>query len=169
MGWGSFAVDLPPGVAGLQALLNQVSGTGRIESISMEGFGGAAELFRRWLARMPADVARDVQLVDPGTPGRGSDQVSFTCRDAPAFSLRARNWNYETYTWHTNRDTFDKLVFDDLRSNAMLVAMLAYLASEEPERMPRTRVTTADPGTGARVAMPECRRPARSWDESAGG
>src|SRR5690349_21629987 len=166
-GSGSFAVDHPPVVAGLQALLNQDSGTGRIESISMEGFAGAGSFFRRWLAGMPADLARDVQLVDPGTPGRGSDQVSFTCRNAPGFSLRARNWNYETYTWHTNRDTFDKLVFDDLRYNAMLVAMLAYLASEEPERMPRARAAPAAAGESG--AMPTCRRPARSWDESAGG
>lgn len=34
-----------------------------------------------------------------------------------------------------HRDTFDKLVFDDLKSNAALVAMLAYLASEEPQRV----------------------------------
>jgi hypothetical protein len=164
-GSGSFAVDHPPVVAGLQALLNQDSGTGRIEAISMEGFSGAGPVFRRWLARLPSDVAGGVQLADPGTPGRGSDQASFTCRDAPAFSLRSRNWNYETYTWHTDRDTFDKLVFDDLRNNAMLVAMLAYLASEEPERMPRARATAA----GASDAMPSCRRPARSWDESGGG
>jgi hypothetical protein len=167
-GSGSFAVDHPPVVAGLQALLNQDSGTGRIEAISMEGFSGAGPVFRRWLAQLPADVGRDVGLVDPGTPGRGSDQVTFTCRDAPGFSLRSRNWNYETYTWHTDRDTFDKLVFDDLRYNATLVAMLAYLASEEPERMPRTRaLPTAGAGTSG--AVPACRRPARSWDESAGG
>jgi hypothetical protein len=163
-GSGSFAVDQPPVVAGQQTLLKQDSGTGRIESISMEGFAAPGQFLGRWLAQMPADITRDVQLVDPGTPGRGSDQVSFTCRDAPGFSLRARNWNYEAYTWHTNRDTFDKLVFDDLRYNAMLVAMLAYLASEEPERMPRTRAAPVDAGT-----MPACRRPARSWDESAGG
>ena len=138
-GSGSFAVDHPQVVAGLQALLNQDSGTGRIESISMEGFAGAGQFFRRWLAQMPADVARDVQLVDPGTPGRGSDQVSFTCRGAPGFSLRARNWNYETYTWHTNRDTFDKIVLDDLKNNATLTAMLVYLASEDPETLSRDR------------------------------
>ena len=167
-GSGSFAVDHLPVVAGLQALLNQDSGTGRIESISMQGFTGAGAFFRRWLAQMPDDLARDVRLVDPGTPGRGSDQVSFTCRGAPAFSLGARNWNYETYTWHTNRDTFDKLVFDDLKNNAMVVAMLAYLASEEPERMPRQRVVPLD--TLTRVNAPRaCRPPARSWAESAGG
>ena len=52
------------------------------------------------------------------------------------------------YTWHTNRDTFDKLVFDDLKTNAMLVAMLAYQASEDPERMPRATSAGAD---GSRI------------------
>ena len=23
------------------------------------------------------------------------------------------NWNYGSYTWHTNRDAYDKVVFDD--------------------------------------------------------
>ena len=59
-----------------------------------------------------------------------------------------------TYTWHTNLDTFDKLVFDDLRHNAMLVAMLAYQASEDPQRVPRERAPPTDPRTG----RPERRR-----------
>ncbi len=41
---------------------------------------------------------------------------------------------YRQYTWHTNRDTYDKIVFDDLAENATLAAMLAYMASEDPER-----------------------------------
>ena len=164
-GSGSFATDHPRVIAGLQALLNQDSGTGRIERISMEGFTGAGAFFRRWLSRMPAEIARDITLIDPGTPGRGSDQASFTCRGAPAFSLLSRDWDYVNYTWHTNRDTFDKLVFDDLKQNAMLIAMLAYQASEDPERMPRER--SAAP-LDARTSAPACRRPARSWAESAG-
>jgi carboxypeptidase Q len=162
-GSGSFATDHPRVVAGLQALLNQDSGTGRIERISMEGSTGAGAFFRRWLSRMPAEIARDVQLVDPGTPGRGSDQASFTCRGAPAFNLLSRSWDYVNYTWHTNRDTFDKLVFDDLKQNALLVAMLAYQASEDPERVPRSAATS-----DSRTAAPSCRPPARSWAESAG-
>ena len=168
-GSGSFAADHVEVFAGLQALFNQDNGTGRIVRISMEGFTGAGAFFRRWLARMPADIARDVQLVDPGAPGHGTDHVSFTCRGAPAFNLGSRDWDYVTYTWHTNLDTFDKLVFDDLRHNAMLIAMLAYQASEDPQRVPRERrVAPVDPGTGQRAATSTCRPPARSWAESAG-
>lgn len=156
-GSGSFAADHPQVIAGLQALFNQDNGTGRVVSISMEGFAGAGAFFRRWLSQMPDEIARDIRLIEPGTAGRGTDHVSFTCRGAPAFNLSSRDWDYLTYTWHTNRDTFDKLVFDDLKNNAMLIAMLAYLASEDPQRIPR------EPG-----ASPACRPPARSWAESAG-
>jgi hypothetical protein len=56
---------------------------------------------------------------------------------------------YRRYTHHTNRDTYDKIVFDDLKENATLVAMLAYAASEDPERVPRDRaVLPIDPSTG---------------------
>jgi len=169
-GSGAFAADHPKVIAGMQAAFNQDNGTGRITSISMEGFTGAGAYFRRWLARMPAELTRDVQLVDPGVPGHGTEHVSFTCRGAPAFNLVSRDADYVTYTWHTNLDTFDKLLFDDLRNNAMLVAMLAYQASEDPQRIPRgQRAPTADPETGRVTAPSTCRPPARSWAESAGG
>ncbi|HEX7980548.1 MAG TPA: M28 family peptidase [Gemmatimonadaceae bacterium] len=167
-GSGSFAADHPQVVAGLQALFNQDNGTGRIVRISMEGFTGAGAFFRRWLSRMPADIAREVQVVDPGTPGHGTDHVSFTCRGAPAFNLGSRDWDYVTYTWHTNLDTFDKLVFDDLRHNATLIAMLAYQASEDPQRVPRERAVPTDRRTGRPEMLAPCRPPARSWAESAG-
>ena len=170
-GSGAFAADNPRVISGMQALFNQDNGTGRIGSISMEGFTGAGAFFRRWLSQMPEDIVRDIRLVDPGTAGRGTDHVSFTCRGAPGFNLSSRGWDYTTYTWHTNRDTFDKLVFDDLKSNAMLIAMLAYLASEDPQRVPHA----ASVGPANRAATeqtqtpPGCRRPARSWAESAQG
>ena len=100
----------------------------------------------------------------PGSPpGGGSDHASFICHGAPAFGLGALSWDYGTYTWHTNRDTFDKVVFDDLKNNATLVAMLAYLASEDPERVPRDRrVMPANPQTGSPGTWPVCQSPPRS-------
>ncbi|HEU4762680.1 MAG TPA: hypothetical protein VFS74_10205, partial [Gemmatimonadales bacterium] len=59
---------------------------------------------------------------------------------APAVELGGLSWDYGNNTWHTNRDTYDKVVFDDLKSNATLFAMLAYLASESPDKISRERV-----------------------------
>ncbi|MSR35221.1 MAG: M20/M25/M40 family metallo-hydrolase [Gemmatimonadetes bacterium] len=160
----AFAADHPEIVAGLQALFNQDDGTGRIDRITMEGLVGPGAYFRDWLQEIPDELTAGVTLLDPGTPGRGgTDNASFTCAGAPAFGLNSRGWDYGTYTWHTNRDTFDKLVPDELRRNATLIALLAYFASEAPERLPRERVELAvDARTGQRPTWPACGQPQRS-------
>jgi hypothetical protein len=164
----AFAADHPEIVQGLQALFNQDNGTGRIVTISMQGFTEAGAHFGRWISRIPTEIARHIELQIPGTPGGGgSDYASFVCYGAPAFNLSALNWEYGTYTWHTNRDTFDKVVFDDLKNNAVLTAMLAYLASEDDERIARDqRVMPTNPRTGVKAAWPACAKPARSSAES---
>lgn len=165
----AFAADHPEVVTGLQALFNQDNGTGRVERISMQGLTGAGPIFRRWLGQLPTEITRHIELEDPGVPGGGgSDYASFICAGAPAFSLSSRSWDYGTYTWHTNRDTFDKIAWDEVRNNATLTAMLAYLASEEPERLPRTRLARlpVNERTGAARSWPACQQPARSAAES---
>ena len=85
---------------------------------------------------MPQDIKKHIETEFPGLPGGGgSDYASFLAKGAPAFNLSALNWSYWNYTWHTNRDTYDKIVFDDVRSNAILTAILAYMASEDTEEI----------------------------------
>lgn len=149
----AFAEDNPQIVEGLQVLLNQDNGTGRIATIQMEGFAAAEGIFREWLSRVPAELGAEIELRAPGTPSTGgSDHSSFVCRGAPAFFLSSLSWDYGSYTWHTNLDTFDKIAFDEVENNARLVAMLAYLASEHPEKLSR------EPAV---AEWPSCRVPAR--------
>jgi carboxypeptidase Q len=126
----------PDVVQGLHVLFNQDNGTGRIASISGQGFTAAGEYFTRWFSRIPPELVRDIRQESPGTRGVGSDYAAFTTVGAPGFALFSHPWSYR-YTGHTNRDTFDKISFDDLKANATLVAMLAYLASEDAVKMPR--------------------------------
>ena len=70
---------------------------------------------------------------------------------------------YRQYTWHTNLDTYDKIVFDDLKQNATLAAMLVYGASEDPERMTReTANLPVNPRTGEPREFGPCREPRRT-------
>jgi len=163
----AFAADHPEVVRGLQVLLNQDNGTGRISRISMQGLLEAGERFADWLSRVPQEIGGHIELSMPGMPGGGgSDYASFLCAGAPAFFLIAHNWSYFPYTWHTNIDTFDKVVLDDLRNNATLFAMLAYLASEDSLRVPRTqRALPLDEETGEPRQWPQCRDAERSWEE----
>ena len=125
--------------------------------MSGQGFLHAGDYLQRWLAAVPANIKDSIKTTFPGAPGRGgSDFASFIAYGAPAFSLSSLNWSYGTYTWHTNRDTYDKIVFDDLQNNAILAAALAYMASEDPVTTSREKsVLPNDPKTGEPAKWPE--------------
>jgi Zn-dependent M28 family amino/carboxypeptidase len=119
------------------------------------------------MAALPQEITRHITLQIPGSPGGGgSDYASFICAGAPAFNLSALNWSYGAYTWHTNRDTYDKIVVDDLKNNAVLTAMLAYLAAEDAERLPRDRRLLAARAGGQAPAWPTCQQAARTAAQS---
>jgi hypothetical protein len=158
----AFVADHPEIVKGIHAAFNQDNGTGRVTSIAGQGFLHAGEYFARWFNHVPAELTRDIRLTFPGSPGSGgSDYASFVCAGVPAFSLSSLGWDYSNYTWHTQRDTFDKVVFDDLRNNAVLTAMLTYLAAEDEQPMPRDRRTVLQPGRGGAGTWPQCGQPMR--------
>ena len=157
IGSGAFAEDHPEIISGLQAALNQDNGTWRIEYIRMMGFTRAGEFFARWMSKVPREIENLVDYDIPGEPERGgSDHMSFICRGAPGFRLQSHYPDYRQYTWHTNRDTYDKVILDDLRNNATLTAMLAYLASEDPEKMPRDRRVLPPTQGGQTQTWPAC-------------
>ena len=164
----AFVEDNPAVVNGLQALFNQDNGTGRVVSMSASGFVDAGESLARWLGKVPAEVTRDIDFSVPGMPsGGGTDHASFVCAGAPGFSLGALNWGYFDHTWHTHRDTFDKLVFDDLKNNAVLVASLAYLASEDPQPVGHTKRSVFPVGRdGTPGSWPSCTPATRKSSDS---
>jgi hypothetical protein len=136
----AFVEDHPEIVSKLQALFNQDNGTGRIANISGQGFQHAGEFINRWLSAVPSIIKDSIKTNFPGTPGGGgSDFASFVAAGAPGFSLSSLSWSYGNYTWHTNRDTYDKIIFDDVRSNAILTAIMVYMACEDPATMPRDK------------------------------
>jgi hypothetical protein len=167
VGSRAFSEDHPEIREGLQLLLNQDNGTGRIVRLGAAGLPDLARKFEGWLGRLPEELRKQINFSGPGFPsGGGSDDASFACYGLPATSLGALSWDYGTYTWHTNRDTYDKVVFDDLRSNATLTAMLVYLASEDSETVTRERVDLVALAEQARADTTSNRRPVpTSWPE----
>jgi hypothetical protein len=146
----AFAYDHPEIVREIQAGFNQDNGTGRIQSTSGVGLPNAGEHMQQWLSKLPQEFQSQIHYNGVGAPATGgTDNASFNCYGAPVFGLSSLSWDYGTYTHHTNRDSFDKIVFDDLEGNATIVAMLAYLASEDPTFITRERADlTAEGGRG---------------------
>jgi carboxypeptidase Q len=147
----AFTQDHPEVLKGLQALYNQDNGTGRVQSIGASGLTAIGPHLKSWYEKLPSFftdsmspnvVSWSFTDAAPGNPG-GTDGAVFTCLGTPSFGMGAVQWNYGSYTWHTNRDSYDKIVFDDLKHNATLAAMMAYLSSEDPQFIARDK----SPGT----------------------
>nr|WP_294907783.1 M20/M25/M40 family metallo-hydrolase [uncultured Lacibacter sp.] len=149
----AFVEDHPEIIPNIQALFNQDNGTGRVVNISGQGFLHAYDYIGRWLSRVPNKYKQELETRFPGAPGGGgSDYASFVAAGVPAFSLSSLGWSYGNYTWHTNRDTYDKIVFDDVQNNAILTAILIYMACEDENKTSRERIVlpvnqrTGEPG-----------------------
>jgi carboxypeptidase Q len=152
----AFVEDHPEIVNNLQALFNQDNGTGRVANITGQGFAKAKDFLPRWIAAVPDTIKNQFKTNFPGSPsGGGSDNASFVAAGALGFSLGSLPWDYFSYTWHTNRDSYDKLVFDEIRSNVVLAAILVYMACEDPEKTSTERAILGnDPRTGKQATWP---------------
>lgn len=159
----SFVEDHPEVIKNLQALFNQDNGTGRVVNIAGQGFTNAEKFITRWLTKVPDTIKNQIKTSFPGMPGGGgSDHASFVAVGAPGFSLSSLGWDYGTYTWHTNRDSYDKLVFDEIRSNAILTAILVYMACEDNEKFTNEKAELPiSPRTGQKMAWPEQKKATR--------
>jgi carboxypeptidase Q len=158
----AFVEDHPEIVNNIQAVFNQDNGTGRVVNLAGQGFLNSYDYLGRWLSKVPEPIRKHIETRFPGTPGAGgSDFASFVAAGAPAFSLSSLNWSYGTYTWHTNRDTYDKIVFDDVRNNAILAAILAYEASEDPAKTSREKSVLPLNPKGEPGVWPKSQSPTR--------
>ncbi len=159
----AFVEDHPEIIEGLQVAFNQDNGTGRVVNLSGQGFLHAYDYLGSWLESVPKEITDHIETRFPGTPGGGgSDYASFVAAGAPSFSLSSLSWSYWNYTWHTNLDTYDKIVFDDVRNNAILTAILAYKASEDLDKTSREKsILPLNMRTGEQRTWPNQRSPNR--------
>lgn len=134
----AFVEDHPEMMPKIQALFNQDNGTGRVANVSGQGFINSYEYLGRWMSKVPRNITQDIETNFPGNPGGGgSDYASFVAAGVPAFSLSSLSWSYFNYTWHTNLDTYDKIIFDDVQNNVIMAAIMVYMASEEDDMVSR--------------------------------
>ena len=165
-GSGAFAADHPEVLKGLQFAFNQDNGTGRVISMGPTVLPENGPRLAQYMSEMPSQITQWIRLQGVSGIGGGSDHASILCHGAPAVNLSALSWDYSNTTWHTNRDTYDKVIIDDLKNNATLTAMLVYLASEDPARSSRVLADPLPGGRGGQAGQLRCGTPARSSSQS---
>jgi hypothetical protein len=125
------------------------SGTGRARGMTVFGPPEAATVLRQALLPfLPQGVGGAIATTSRRRGG--SDHTSFNEAGLPGIGVQQDPIEYNSHTWHTNLDTYERVIESDAQASAMAIASAVYhLAMREDklprlskERMPRLAPTT---------------------------
>jgi carboxypeptidase Q len=116
----------------VQAVLVIDNGTGRIVGQALQGRSELAELWRALLVPV-ADLGATAVREDVKT---GTDHLSFVPYGIPGFNFDQEPRGY-FHTHHSQSDTYDKAVPDDLRQAGAVMAVTAWELANLTELLPR--------------------------------
>jgi carboxypeptidase Q len=117
----------------ISAYLNVDNGTGKLRGIWDQSNSAAIPIFEQILSPFQ-DMG--VVAVKHGNTG-GTDHLSFVAAGVPGFNYIQDPIEYGTRTHHSNLDTYERLMIDDLKQAAAVVAWTVYELANRDEMMPR--------------------------------
>jgi carboxypeptidase Q len=133
--FGSFE-NPKPGYEKFGGYFNIDSGTGRIRGASVFGPPETATILRNILKPFKDDgVAGAIATRSRGTGG--TDSTSFNHAGLPGIGFTQDTIEYGTHTWHTNLDTYERILEDDAKKDAIVVAYALYHLAMRDELLPR--------------------------------
>lgn len=127
------------------AYFNLDYGTGKILGIHLQGNEGARNVFQNWFTPFNDLRAKTVTIQNTGS----TDHISFDAVGLPGFQFIQDR----IITQHSNMDSYDHLMPDDLKQSATIVAAFVYNAAMRDQKIPRKELPkplSVDPITGAK-------------------
>ncbi|HZI17059.1 MAG TPA: M20/M25/M40 family metallo-hydrolase [Pyrinomonadaceae bacterium] len=129
-----------PGHEKLNVYYNLDSGTGAVRGIYLQGNEALRPIFRQWLTPL-ADLkvgqntysAQTITLANAG----GSDFLAFDALGLVGLDFLQDEIEYDTRTWHSNQDNYDRVIPEDLRQAAIVVAWFVYNSAIADQKLPR--------------------------------
>ncbi|HEX8748594.1 MAG TPA: M20/M25/M40 family metallo-hydrolase, partial [Pyrinomonadaceae bacterium] len=122
------------------------SGTGRARGMSVFGPPAAATPLREAVG--PFAYLGIVGVASTRSRGLGgSDNTSFNQAGLPGIGVLQDPIEYFTDTWHTNLDTYERVIEDDAKRSAIIIAAALYQLAMRDELLPRF-------GTGEMPPLP---------------
>jgi hypothetical protein len=115
---------------------NVDSGTGRIRGASVFGPPEAATILREAFAPFE-DFGVMGAIATRSRRSGGTDSTSFNEAGLPGIGLGQDPIEYGTYTWHTNLDTYERIVEEDVKKSAIAIAAAVYHLAMRDEMLPR--------------------------------
>lgn len=121
-----------PGYEQFAAYFNMDNGTGKFRGIYTQENDMVIPVFESWLK--PFEDMGCSTITSRNTSG--TDHLSFDALGLPAFQFIQDEIEYGR-GYHTNMDTYERLIISDLKHNAVVVAAMAYQAAMRDEKLPR--------------------------------
>ena len=118
------------------AYFNIDSGTGRARGMNVFGPPDAATVLREALEPF-ADLGVAGAIDTKGRGLGGSDHTSFNAAGLPGIGVGQDPIEYFTTTWHTNLDTYERVIESDVKSSAVVIAAAVYTLAMRDEMLPR--------------------------------
>ena len=117
----------------ISAYLNVDNGTGKLRGIWDQMDSAAIPVFQQLFSPLE-DLG--VVVVRHGNTG-GTDHLSFVAAGVPGFNYIQDPIEYGFRTHHSNVDTYERLIIDDLKQAATVVAWTVYEIANRDAMMPR--------------------------------
>jgi carboxypeptidase Q len=162
--FGSFE-EPKPGYEKFGGYFNIDSGTGRVRGASVFGPPEAANIMREILSPFKEDGVVGAVTSRSRRLG-GSDNTSFNQAGLPGIGMGQDPIEYGTHTWHTNLDTYERILEDDVKKDAMVVAWAVYQLANSDAMLPRFAKSEMPPKppeeTSTQPAIPAVRTGAQT-------
>lgn len=126
-------MKLKPAHEKFDVYFNLDNGTGRIRGIYLQENEAARNILTQWMAPFKDLGATTVTISNTG----GTDHQSFDAVGLPGFQFIQDEVEYDTRTHHSNMDSYDHLVSDDLKQAATIIAGMVYQAAMSDQKVPR--------------------------------
>ncbi|HKD08630.1 MAG TPA: M20/M25/M40 family metallo-hydrolase [Bryobacteraceae bacterium] len=120
----------------LDAYLNVDTGTGRIRGAGVFGPPEAAAVLRPVLSQYAEWGVGGASSSSSRAVG-GTDSTSFNNAGLPGIGMSQDPIEYNTLTHHTNLDTYERIVPDDVKKDAVIIAAQVLHLANRDEMLPR--------------------------------
>ena len=130
------AEDPKPEWFKLDCYFNIDTGTGRLRGASIFGPPEAAAVFRPVLAQYTDWGMFGIGTISSRQTG-GTDSTSFNNAGLPGVGFQQDPIEYNTMTHHTNLDTYERIIPDDVQKAAAIVAAAVWHAANREGMIPR--------------------------------
>ncbi len=142
--FGTFESQKQPEYSKLVAYLNIDSGTGRARGAGVFGPPAAAAVVRQALAPFH-DLGVAGAAATTSRTIAGTDSTSFNNVGLPGIGFSQDPIEYNTHTHHTNLDTYERVIEEDVKASAIAIAATLYQLAMRDEMLPRLPASEMPP------------------------